>query len=92
MDPVNILIQGTIVVIQSVICIVYGCRMSCKVDELETRLSRVTKQASLRLIRLEKLQYTPPATECIAPVQLAPLPSAPLYTYSSSKSYEPYNI
>lgn len=83
MDPVSLVVQGGVLLVQSVVCILYGCRTNDKLDELEARL----KNNHMRIIKLEKVndtRYIPPPA------------SAPPYVYtpplSNPKSYEPYGI
>lgn len=77
MDPVSLVLQGSVLLVQSVVCILYGCRTNDKLDEFETRL----KNNHMRIIKLENTNHTR---------YMPPPASAP--PYSSPKSYEPYGI
>jgi hypothetical protein len=93
MDPLSLIINSGIVLIQSVICISYACRTNDKIEEINAKIRNLIKQTALRIQRIENAAYHPP--------QLPPQPSAPEhyvedpYTYSpigQPKSYESYGI
>lgn len=83
MDPVNLVFQGGVLLVQSVVCILYCCRTNDKLDAFENHL----KNNHMRIIKLEKmneLRYVPPVASA-PPYIYSPPPSHP-------KSYESYNI
>ena len=77
MDSVTLVFQGGILLVQSVVCILYGCRTNDKFDELETRINNNDRRI-IKLERVNNTRYMPPPA------------SAP--PYSSPKSYESYGI
>jgi hypothetical protein len=60
MDIIGLLIQGTIVLVQSAVCISYGCRIGDKVEEIDSTLRKTSKIALMRIQRLELALYKPP--------------------------------
>ena len=81
MESVTLVIQGVVIVVQSVLCIFYGCRTNDKLDDIEARL----KNGHMRIIKLERMndtRYMPPPAS--APPYIPPV--------SNPKSYEPYSI
>lgn len=94
MDPVNLVLQGGIFLVQSVLCVLYACRTNDKLADIENNLIDTRKQFSLRLNRLEKLQVNPQTNQYHPPpAYISPSPYLPPSPYappqSFPKSYEP---
>lgn len=80
------IIYSAIITVQSLVCIISSCRTNDRIDELKDKLEKISKNASIRIIRLETAQYySNPSRLMTSP---EPLPSAPdgMY-YSQPKTY-----
>lgn len=80
------IIYSAIITVQSLVCIISSCRTNDRIDELKEKVDKISKNASIRIMRLEGAQYYSKSAAFIASPE--PLPSAPGGTYDSQpKTY-----
>lgn len=103
MEVLTGIIFTGVLTVQSIICLIHGCRTNERIDRVEKTLQLLSKTAAIRIERIERSQranyyppgpYVPPVASAYsssAPSPSAPSPSAPRVAPLINDSQPKYN-